>query len=142
MIYSEFIMDCSKLKKFHGKIENAHRIEEGKNLSCGDEVTLYFLFDGDKISDVKFEGHGCAISQASTNAMIEQLIGKTKEEALEILKNVENMMFGRDFDDQLLGPITNFYDVKNYPMRVKCFLLPWKTLELALNGEEKKPSKE
>lgn len=135
MIYSEFIMDYSKLRKFHGKIENAHKVEEGKNLSCGDEVTLYFLFDGDRIVDVKFEGHGCAISQASTNVMIEQIIGKTKEEALQIMKNAENMMLGKEFDENVLGPIVNFYDVKNYPMRVKCFLLPWKTLELALKSE-------
>ncbi|AMW33239.1 nitrogen fixation protein NifU [Fervidobacterium changbaicum] len=135
MIYSEFIMDYSKLKKFHGKIENAHKVEEGKNLSCGDEVTLYFLFDGDKIVDVKFEGHGCAISQASTNVMIEQIIGKTKQEALEMMKNAENMMLGKEFDENVLGPIINFYDVKNYPMRVKCFLLPWKTLEIALKNE-------
>lgn len=136
MIYSEFIMDYSKLKKFHGKIENAHKVEEGKNLSCGDEVTLYFIFDGDKIIDVKFEGHGCAVSQASTNVMIEQIIGKTKQEALEIIKNAENMMLGKEFDENILGPVVNFYDVKNYPMRVKCFLLPWKTLELAIKDEK------
>ncbi|ODN30138.1 Fe-S cluster assembly sulfur transfer protein SufU [Fervidobacterium thailandense] len=132
MIYSEFIMDYSKLKKFVGKIENATKVEEGKNLSCGDEVTLYLLLDGDRIVDAKFEGHGCAISQASTNVMIEQIIGKTKEEALELLKNAENMILGKEFDAGLLGPVVNFYDVKNYPMRVKCFLLPWKTLEMAL----------
>lgn len=84
---------------------------------------------------MKFEGHGCAISQASTNVMIEQIIGKTKEEALQIMKNAENMMLGKEFDGNVLGPIVNFYDVKNYPMRVKCFLLPWKTLELALKSE-------
>jgi len=136
VIYSEFIMDYSKLKKFHGKIENAHKIEEGKNLSCGDEVTLYFIFDDDKIIDVKFEGHGCAVSQASTNVMIEQIIGKTKQEALEIIKNAENMILGKEFDENILGPVVNFYDVKNYPMRVKCFLLPWKTLELAIKDEK------
>jgi len=129
-------MDYSKLKKFHGKIENAHKIEEGKNLSCGDEVTLYFIFDDDKIIDVKFEGHGCAVSQASTNVMIEQIIGKTKQEALEIIKNAENMILGKEFDENILGPVVNFYDVKNYPMRVKCFLLPWKTLELAIKDEK------
>lgn len=132
MIYSEFLMDYSKLRKFVGKIENATKVQEGKNLSCGDEVTLYLLLDGNRIVDAKFEGHGCAISQASTNVMIEQIIGKTKEEALELLKNAENMILGREFNEKLLGPILNFYDVKNYPMRVKCFLLPWKTLEMAL----------
>jgi len=51
------------------------------------------------------------------------------------MKNAENMMLGKEFDGNVLGPIVNFYDVKNYPMRVKCFLLPWKTLELALKSE-------
>ncbi|MCX7654487.1 MAG: SUF system NifU family Fe-S cluster assembly protein [Fervidobacterium sp.] len=135
MIYSEFIMDYAKLRKFHGKIENAHKVEEGKNLSCGDEVTLYFLFEDDRIVDVKFEGHGCAVSQASTNVMIEQIIGKTVSQAVELIKNAENMVLGKEFDESLLGPIVSFYDVKNYPMRVKCFLLPWKTLELALQNK-------
>ncbi|MEN3043055.1 MAG: Fe-S cluster assembly sulfur transfer protein SufU [Fervidobacterium sp.] len=135
MVYSEFIMDYSKLRKFHGKIENAHKVEEGKNLSCGDEITLYFLFEDDRIVDVKFEGHGCAVSQASTNVMIEQIIGKTVWQAVELIKNAENMVLGKEFDESLLGPIVNFYDVKNYPMRVKCFLLPWKTLELALKNK-------
>lgn len=135
MIYSDFIMDYSKLKKYYGKIENAHKIEEGKNLSCGDEITLYFVFEGDKIVDVKFEGHGCAVSQASTNVMIEQIIGKTKEEALELMKHAENMILGKEFNDEKLGPVMNFYEVKNYPMRIKCFILPWKTLELALKNQ-------
>lgn len=136
MIYSEFIMDYSKLKKFYGKLENANKTEEGKNLSCGDEITLYFIFDDDKIVDIKFEGHGCAVSQASTNLMIEQILGKSKEEALEIMKNAENMILGKEFDEEKIGPVINFYDVKNYPMRVKCFMLPWKTLELALTSEK------
>jgi len=132
MIYSDAIMDYAKLRKYRGRIENAHRIEEGKNLSCGDEITLYLVFDGDRITEVKFEGQGCAISQASTNAMIEVVTGKTKEEVIEIAKNAENMVLGREFEAGLLGPVLLFQEVGKYPMRVKCFLLPWKTLQIAL----------
>ncbi len=132
MMYSDFILDYSKLKKFTGKLENATIVEEGKNLSCGDELTLYLKVEDNVVKEAKFEGHGCAISQASTNVMIEMITGKTVEEALEIMKNAENMILGKNFDDGKLGLILNFYEVKNFPMRVKCFLLPWKTLEIAL----------
>lgn len=139
MIYSNFIMDYSKLQKYRGRIEHASKVEEGKNLSCGDEVTLYLVVQDDRIVDAKFEGHGCAISQASTNVMLEQIIGRHVSEVRELLRHVENMVLGRDFDESVLGPVANFYEIRNYPMRVKCLMLPWKTLENALSPSDDPP---
>ncbi|APT73134.1 nitrogen fixation protein NifU [Thermosipho melanesiensis] len=132
MMYSEIIMDYSKLTKYKGKLDNPTVVEEGKNLSCGDEIKLYLKIEDDKIIDVKFEGIGCAISQASTNLMIESILGKSKREVKEILKNIYSMARGEEYDKEKIGIIKELENIKKYPMRIKCFLLSWKTLDLAL----------
>ncbi|ABR29926.1 nitrogen fixation protein NifU [Thermosipho melanesiensis] len=131
-MYSEIIMDYSKLTKYKGKLDNPTVVEEGKNLSCGDEIKLYLKIEDDKIIDVKFEGIGCAISQASTNLMIESILGKSKREVKEILKNIYSMARGEEYDKEKIGIIKELENIKKYPMRIKCFLLSWKTLDLAL----------
>ncbi|SHH36954.1 Fe-S cluster assembly sulfur transfer protein SufU [Thermosipho atlanticus] len=131
-MYNELIMDYSKLQKYKGKLDDAI-VQEGKNLSCGDEIILYLKIEGNKVVDAKFEGIGCAISQASANLMIENIVGKTLEEIEVIKKHVLAMAKGEKYDKEKLGLISEFSDIKNYPMRIKCFLLSWKTLELLLN---------
>lgn len=130
-MYNELIMDYSKLKKYKGKIEDATKIEEGKNLSCGDEITLYLKIENERIVDAKFEGIGCAISQASANLMIENIINKSIDEVKILIDNVYKMTRGEEYDKSVLGLIEELKSIKDYPMRIKCFLLAWKTLELS-----------
>ncbi|WP_126992962.1 Fe-S cluster assembly sulfur transfer protein SufU [Thermosipho globiformans] len=130
-MYNELIMDYSKLKKYKGKIEDATKVEEGKNLSCGDEITLYLKIENERIVDAKFEGIGCAISQASANLMIENIIDKSIDEVKILIDNVYKMTRGEEYDKSILGLIEEFKSIKDYPMRIKCFLLAWKTLELS-----------
>ena len=85
-IYNELIMEHSMNSYNKKKLENADYQELGHNPNCGDEITLELKLDGNKIADMAFTGHGCAISQASTSIMIDTLKGKTIEEALA-LKN-------------------------------------------------------
>ncbi|MBO8160809.1 MAG: SUF system NifU family Fe-S cluster assembly protein [Thermosipho sp. (in: Bacteria)] len=134
-MYNELIMDYAKLQKYKGKLEDA-LAQEGKNLSCGDEITLYVKIEENKIVDAKFEGIGCAISQASANLMIENIIGKNLDDVKMILENVLLMVKGEKYESDKLGLITKMEDIKNYPMRIKCFLLSWKTLELILKNIE------
>src|SRR5439155_22606478 len=76
--YREVILDHYKHPRNYGTIEEPHAQAEGQNPLCGDEVSIYLTFDGDdKISDVKFSGRGCAISQAATSMLTEHLKGKT-----------------------------------------------------------------
>ncbi|EKF48724.1 SUF system FeS assembly protein, NifU family [Thermosipho africanus H17ap60334] len=130
-MYNELIMDYSKLKKYKGKIEDATKVEEGKNLSCGDEITLYLKIENERIVDAKFEGIGCAISQASANLMIENIINKSIDEVKILIDNVYKMTRGEEYDKSVLGLIEELKSIKDYPMRIKCFLLAWKTLELS-----------
>ncbi|MDK2886668.1 MAG: nitrogen fixation protein NifU [Thermosipho sp. (in: thermotogales)] len=130
-MYNELIIDYSRLKKYKGKIDGAIS-QEGKNISCGDEITLYIKVENEKVVDAKFEGVGCAISQASANLMIENIIGKSLDEIKEIIENVNLMVKGNEFNREKLGPISELSEIKNYPMRIKCFLLSWKTLNLII----------
>ncbi|ACJ74765.1 SUF system FeS assembly protein, NifU family [Thermosipho africanus TCF52B] len=130
-MYNELIMDYSKLKKYKGKIEDATKVEEGKNLSCGDEITLYLKIENERIVDAKFEGIGCAISQASANLMIENIINKSIDDVKILIDNVYKMTRGEEYDKSVLGLIEELKSIKDYPMRIKCFLLAWKTLELS-----------
>ena len=86
-VYNDLIMEHSMNSYNKKKLENADYSEIGHNPNCGDEITLELKLNGDKIEDMAFSGHGCAISQASTSIMIDTLRGKTIEEAKEIIKD-------------------------------------------------------
>ena len=86
-VYNELIMEHSMNSYNKKKLENADYCEVGHNPNCGDEITLQLKLNGNKIEDMAFSGHGCAISQASTSIMIDTLKGKTVEEE----KNYKNI---------------------------------------------------
>ena len=121
------------------KLEGANYSEIGHNPNCGDEITLELKLDGNKIEDMAFTGHGCAISQASTSIMIDTLRGKTIEEAKEIIKTFIEMIKREITDEEQLKKLEDaiaFKNVSNMPARVKCALLAWHTLEDILNKNE------
>lgn len=97
-----------------------------------DEITLELKLNGDKIEDMAFSGHGCAISQASTSIMIDTLKGKTIGEAKQIIKTFIDMIKRETKDEEELEKLEDaiaFKNVSNMPSRVKCALLAWHTLE-------------
>ncbi|MEL0083295.1 MAG: SUF system NifU family Fe-S cluster assembly protein, partial [Gammaproteobacteria bacterium] len=80
-LYQDLIVDHNKRPRNFGKIDDTSYFAEGFNPLCGDQVTIYLKLDGDLISQVTFEGEGCAISTASASMMTEILTGKTMAEA-------------------------------------------------------------
>ncbi len=127
-LYSDVAIEYAKNESFRGKIENALS-KEGKNISCGDEVTLYLKIDDDKIVDASFEGSGCIVSQASAAMLVEMVKGKNVDEIRKIMENVDRMMKGEEYDEDVLGNLVIFSSIRKYPVRSKCFALAWKTLE-------------
>ena len=139
-VYNELIMEHSMNSYNKKKLENADYCEVGHNPNCGDEITLQLKLNGNKIEDMAFSGHGCAISQASTSIMIDTLKGKTVEEAKEIIKIFIEMIKRETKDEKELKKLEDaiaFKNVSNMPARVKCALLAWHTIEDMLNKEEK-----
>lgn len=135
-LYTELIMEHSVSKHNRKKIENPDLSQKGINPSCGDEITLEIKMNGDIIQDLAFQGHGCAISQASTSIMIDLLKGKTKEEAIELVKTFIGMIKREVTDDDVIEELEDaavFQNISNMPARVKCAVLAWHTLEEILN---------
>lgn len=131
-VYNDLIMEHSMNSYNKKKLEGADYSEIGHNPNCGDEITLELKLDGDKIEDMAFTGHGCAISQASTSIMIDTLRGKKIEEAREIIKTFIEMIKREISDEEQLKKLEDaiaFKNVSNMPARVKCALLAWHTLD-------------
>src|SRR5262249_25620072 len=87
-LYREVILDHYKNPRGHGVIEDPDAHAEGQNPLCGDEVSIYVAFgdDGETIDDVKFEGRGCAISQAATSMLTEMVKGRQASEIATLPK--------------------------------------------------------
>ena len=138
-VYNELIMEHSMNSYNKKKLENADYCEVGHNPNCGDEITLQLKLNGNKIEDMAFSGHGCAISQASTSIMIDTLKGKTVEDAKEIIKTFIEMIKRETTNEEELKKLEDaiaFRNVSNMPARVKCALLAWHTIEDMLNKND------
>ena len=83
--------------------EEAYKKTNTANSSCIDNIDIYVKFKGDKIEDITFEGEACAISISATSIMINNLIGKTKNEALKYIKEFYNMTDGNDFNAEVIN---------------------------------------
>ena len=112
-------------------LSDATAMKEGVNPSCGDDIVLQIKVEGDRIVDGAFSGSGCAISQASADIMLEQIIGKTKEEARQIIDIFLRMIHGEATEEEIdqLEAAGALRDVSHMPARVKCAVLGWHTLE-------------
>lgn len=130
-IYTELIAEHSQSRDNRRHLEHATISERGHNPSCGDEITLELEVSGGVIKDAAFNGSGCAISQASTDMMIELMRGKTVDEAQRLAELFVKMIQGEVTDDDALDDLDEAAALKNIstmPARVKCATLAWHTL--------------
>ncbi|MDE4542898.1 MULTISPECIES: Fe-S cluster assembly sulfur transfer protein SufU [unclassified Thermoanaerobacterium] len=128
-LYSEIIMEHYENSPNKREMDNPTIKERGHNPLCGDDITLELKMNGDVIEDASFVGHGCAISQASTSMMCDLIKGKDKKEALKLVEKFIDMIHKKDVDIDDLGDAQVLQGVSDFPARVKCALLAWKTLE-------------
>lgn len=138
-IYTELIAEHSQSKENRRALENPTLKERGHNPTCGDDITLELKISADKIQDAAFTGDGCAISQASTDMMIELLRGKKLDEAQRLAELFIAMIKGEVTDDGELEELDEAAALKNIstmPARVKCATLAWHTLDTALKKVE------
>lgn len=133
-LYREIILDHYKAPKNHGELENPDIRAEGKNPLCGDELELTVLLDDNKIREIKFDGHGCSISQASASMMTEQVKGKQLREAEELIEIVKSMFKGEvEMDFEELGDLEALQGIRRYPVRIKCATLAWNALQVGID---------
>jgi len=141
-LYQDIILDHGQHPRNFRVPEHPSHLAQGHNPLCGDRVTVYVTLEGARISDVSFQGRGCAISQASASLMTEILRGKTLAEADALFRGFHAKVTGAApsavppaLEDEMerLDPLTG---VKAYPARVKCATLAWHAFEAALKSGE------
>ncbi len=138
-LYQQVILEHNKKPRNFGKLEPCSHHAHGLNPLCGDDIEVFLVVEDGIVVDVKFQGHGCAISQASSSLMTVNVKGKTVEEAEKMVEQFREMIRGKldpATDPHVLGKLTLFQGVKDLPSRVKCAVLPWATLHSALHGED------
>ena len=137
-LYQELILDHNRSPRNFGALVGADRHAEGYNPLCGDQVKVELKLDGDRVTDIKFSGNGCAISKASASLMTTAVKGKTTAEARALFDGFHAMVTGQgdQVDRKALGKLAIFAGVAEFPVRVKCATLAWHTLNDAMKPKE------
>lgn len=139
-LYREVILDHFKSPRNKGKLNRKTSSSEGLNPLCGDQISVEVLIENGRIKEIGFEGHGCAISQSSASMMTAAVKGKTVDEAASAV-NAFKRMFGiaeaAPGTPVELGDLEALEGVKKYPVRIKCALLSWNTLQQAMSDAGK-----
>lgn len=137
-LYQEIIIDHNRNPRHHYVMDDPTYEARGFNPLCGDKLTVYLKVEGDVLSELSFQGCGCAISQASASLMTDSLTGKTTSEAHELFQQFHQMLTQDQENIRMVVEKLNVLSgVKAYPARVKCATLAWHTLEAALNKDSK-----
>ena len=133
-LYQEVILDHSRRPRNFGELADASVRVHGDNPSCGDEIDLGVKFSPDgSLEQIKFSGHGCAISQASASMMTMKMKGKSRTAAEEMVGAFHDLVTGKTDDGEpAMGDLRLLRGVRKFPQRVKCAMLAWRALEEAL----------
>jgi nitrogen fixation NifU-like protein len=135
-LYKDIILDHYEYPRNKGSIEGtACTCAGGDNPICGDSFDVCILLDNDHVEAIAFEGRGCAISQASASMMTEAVEGKAVAEVRRWYRTVHGLLTNRpdEVDTELdIGDLEALEGVRQYPVRIKCALLAWEALRVAL----------
>lgn len=136
-LYQEVILDHNRRPRNFRRIDPATHHAEGYNPLCGDRLNLYVRVDGETITDMAFEGSGCAISRASASLMTDALKGRTVAEAASLFERFHRVVTTPpDQPVEDLGKLSVLAGVREFPVRVKCASLAWHTMKAALDREQ------
>ena len=148
-LYQEIILDHGKNPRNLKKTENFNKDAKGHNPLCGDKVHVFLKIDENKnISDISFEGSGCAISMASASIMTDLMKEKKENEVKELVDDFLKMIKDAPeikseiISDDEKTKLMSLSGVKQYPMRVKCATLAWHTLTSAMSNSQEETNTE
>jgi nitrogen fixation NifU-like protein len=140
-LYHDIILEHYEYPRNKGLLENADATSRGDNPTCGDDLFVSVRLADEKCPEVGWDGHACAIGEASASMMSEVVEGGGTDNARRWIKTVRGMLTGKreDVDPQLeLGDVESLEGIRRYPVRIKCALLAWEALDEALSRAEGK----
>ncbi|UCG40915.1 MAG: SUF system NifU family Fe-S cluster assembly protein [Acidimicrobiia bacterium] len=139
-LYREVILDHFRTPRNKGHLDTPDRHAEGTNPLCGDEIQIDLAVSDGVVSDVRIDGQGCSISQASASMMTEAIKGKSIEEIQSLADTFNQLMTSDDTDildpdrpGAVLGDLEALQGVREFPVRIKCATLSWHTMLDALS---------
>ena len=133
----EIILDNYQDPMNRGLIDDDSYLKINTNSeSCIDNLDFMMKLEDGVIKDIRFDGEACAISTSASSIMIRSLIGKKKEEALEILDNYRKMINEEEYDSDVLGELNVYDEICKQPNRKNCALLPGGAIKDMLEGEK------
>ncbi|MEO8935846.1 MAG: Fe-S cluster assembly sulfur transfer protein SufU [Burkholderiaceae bacterium] len=136
-LYQEVILDHNRKPRNHGVLEHPNHRAEGVNPLCGDYIEVTLDLDGEAIRAIAFQGESCAICKASASMMTVAVKGKSRDAAKTLIREFTALATGRSGADACphIGRLAVvFAGISELPMRVKCAILPWHTLQAAFNA--------
>jgi nitrogen fixation NifU-like protein len=142
-LYHDIILEHYEYPRHKGECSCPDATARGANAMCGDDLRVSLRLDprATTLEEVCWEGHACAIGEASASMMAEAVSGQPKDEARRWVKTVRGLVTGRPQEmapDLELGDLESLEGIKRYPVRVKCALLAWEALDEALGIAERK----
>ncbi|MBI80031.1 MAG: SUF system NifU family Fe-S cluster assembly protein [Pseudomonadota bacterium] len=135
-LYKQVILDHNRSPRNFREMSNADKTIEGINPLCGDKIMLYINFDNNIVKQASFKGTGCAISIASSSLMTEEIIGKSKNECINLFNKIHIILTADSSHNINLGKLNSLSGVREYPSRVKCASLAWHALKSALTTSD------
>ena len=135
-LYQEILLDHNSKPRNFRKLEDPDRTADGYNPLCGDKIELFLKLDDQVITDIGFQGSGCAISRASASMLTQSIKGQSVERAQEIFDAFRSMLTDPDaeLDYDTLEDLESLAGVSEFPTRIKCAILACHTLRAALDG--------
>jgi nitrogen fixation protein NifU and related proteins len=128
-LYREVILDHYRNPRNKHGLEGSDIDVTHNNPLCGDEITIHAIVRDGKVVDVTFEGQGCSISQASASMLTDLVKGKPVDDVDKLIVEFRGMMAGKPADEEALGDLVALKGVVKYPVRIKCAVLAWDTLQ-------------
>jgi nitrogen fixation NifU-like protein len=140
-LYREVILDHNRSPRNFGRLDPADASASGHNPLCGDRLHVTLRLDGERLTDIAFDGQGCAISVASASLMSEAVKGHTRQEIDAVYHDVHALLTEAGHRPQRdLGKLMALEGVREFPARVKCASLCWHTLHSALTQDAGTPT--
>lgn len=137
MVLRQIIMDHYEYPRNHELSKEEGYVQKHMaSESCIDDIYVQTKIEEGKVKDVRFDGVACTISTASTSIMSELILGKSVEEAKEIIQNYYAMINQQEYDPDLLQEAVAFANVGKQANRIKCATIGWKAMEELLEESE------